>query len=483
MSALIRFLTLVLFLISTLAQAQQVELLRVYEFDSDSLQANGWAEIPGGFEGAQPGLTELSAFPAGTFSSSSDDLSLSITVSPGEVTLLFAAEPVVLPEQPVLLRMTIRASSPWASVALIALRGDLSNGVFVDGSLGLNMPTSSNEFVESELRLTLLYEPLGVGIFTPALQAAGVGHSSEETATVWIDTIEILRVDPEEFGAKGLGPVQFLPPTPTPLPIGPIPIPDHTITLELDLPRGATPLKMRRIPAGTFTMGSPENEQERGEDEGPQRQVTISRDFYMSVYPVTQAQFEAVKGYNHSTFKDINSPATNVPWLLAMDFCNRLSQKYGYPPVYDQGGQVVMGRKGFRLPTEAEWEYAARAGTTTRFYWGDDLKHNQIGDYAWYIGNSNSTNSVGLKLPNAWGLYDMSGNVFEWCMDEYDEYPNQAQTDPVTMSSFMVENVLYRVMRGGSYGVIPRICRSAARNRGRWDYQYDFIGFRIVLPR
>ena len=174
--------------------------------------------------------------------------------------------------------------------------------------------------------------------------------------------------------------------------------------------------------------------------------------FIIGKYPVTQQQYEAVMGNNPSYFKNNpQNPVEMVSWFDAQSFCQKLSQITG---------------KTYRLPTETEWEYACRAGTTTRYYFGDDTNQFQLGDYAWYDGNSNNTtHPVGEKLPNAWEIYDMHGNVWEWCMDLWDK-----------RLSFHEK----RVLRGGSWNNDLRYCRSAYCNRdlpGNRDFNF---GFRVV---
>ena len=175
---------------------------------------------------------------------------------------------------------------------------------------------------------------------------------------------------------------------------------------------GAKPLEIVLLPAGTFTMGSPTDEQDRESDE-TQHVVTISQPFYIGAYEVTQAQWEALMGGNPShNAGNPNHPVENVSWNDCQDFILALNA-------------LVQGT--FRLPTEAEWEYACRAGTTTRFYWGEDPQ----GAYEWYFSNSGQQSQpVGQKLPNPWGLYDMGGNVLEWCLDWYGDYPSGSVTDP-----------------------------------------------------
>ena len=232
--------------------------------------------------------------------------------------------------------------------------------------------------------------------------------------------------------------------------------------LALDLGNKVT-MKLALIPAGKFTMGSPDSEKDRSSDEGPQREVTISKAFYMGVYTVTQEQYEQIMGKNPSHFKGAQNPVEQVSWDDAVEFCKKLSQKAG---------------KTVSLPTEAQWEYACRAGSKTRFSYGDDDDYGKLGDYAWYSKNSDGkTHAVGQKKPNDFGLYDMHGNVWQWCSDWYVEsYANANKTDPTGPASGSS-----RVLRGGSWYDYPDVCRSAHRLRCAPVIRNYVIGFRVSM--
>lgn len=219
-------------------------------------------------------------------------------------------------------------------------------------------------------------------------------------------------------------------------------------------------MELRLIPAGSFIVGSPENEKGRRSNEGPQHKVTISRPFYLGVYEVTQEQYEKVMGSNPSKFKGSRRPVENVKWQDALTFCKKLSNK-----------EKTMQ---YRLPTEAEWEYAARAGTGTAFFWGDEMD----GEYCWYLRNSGSeTKEVGTRKPNPWGLYDMCGNVWEWCEDWYGNkiYSSSERLDPKGPSSGV-----NRVIRGGGWYADSHYCRSAYRDQATSGLRGDVAGFRVL---
>jgi len=231
-------------------------------------------------------------------------------------------------------------------------------------------------------------------------------------------------------------------------------------------------IKMVRIVEGTFMMGL---ENGKSENMHPVHQVSVS-EFYMSETEITQRQFHRIMGKNPSRVKGNNLPVENVSWFDAVRFCNRISELAGLDLCYNVNTwQCDFNKKGCRLPTEAEWEYACRAGSSGKFCFGDDK--SSLSQYAWYGANSNGTYPVGIKKPNAWGLYDMHGSVYEWCNDFYDKnyYRNSPDNNPTGPQSGT-----HRVLRGGSWLNHSDHSRSAHRSRedpGIWD---SFIGFRIV---
>ena len=222
-------------------------------------------------------------------------------------------------------------------------------------------------------------------------------------------------------------------------------------------------MKLRLIPAGEFMMGSPATESDRRDNE-TQHRVSITKPFYMGVTEVTQEQYQKVMVTNPSQFKGPQNPVEKVSWADAVEFCRKLSAL----PAEKTAGHV------YRLPTEAEWEYACCSGTATAYSFGDDA--SRLGDYGWFGSNSGSkTHPVGEKKPNAWGLYDMHGNVWEWCQDWHGDYPSGSATDPTGATSGSL-----RVFRGGSWYYLARHCRSATRLRYPPLYEVSYLGFRVL---
>ncbi len=243
-------------------------------------------------------------------------------------------------------------------------------------------------------------------------------------------------------------------------------------TLSVDLGSGVG-MDLVWIPPGKFMMGSPETEAERSDDE-TQHRVTISSGFWMGKYEVTQEQYERISGKNPSHFKGPDLPVEEVSWDDAQKFCRKLQGSLPREPA----GKTV------RLPTEAEWEYACRAGTTTPFHYGDSLDSSMANfDCNFPYGGGlkgedrDRTTIVGSFQPNAWGLYDMHGNVWEWCADWMGEYPSGSVTDPTGPGSGE-----FRVLRGGVWYGYAGLCRSANRFRFRvTGYRRNYVGFRVVV--
>jgi formylglycine-generating enzyme required for sulfatase activity len=263
-----------------------------------------------------------------------------------------------------------------------------------------------------------------------------------------------LELAPSQFGIEPPVPVE----PEAVLPARAMPLDERTIALDLGK---KVALKLTLIPAGKFLMGSPADEAGRDEDEGPLREAVISKPFYMGLQEVTQAQYEAVMGAKPSRFTDAAKPVESVSWDEAVEFCKRLSRRTN---------QAVA------LPTEAQWEYACRAGAKTRFSSGDDDR--QLSTFARYgQGPDAGTGPVGSKKPNAWGLYDMHGNVWEWCADWYaGTYVNAPAQDPAGPALGQS-----RVLRGGSWVNTSEGCRCATRNKSLPDVRYNGIGFRVVV--
>jgi len=255
------------------------------------------------------------------------------------------------------------------------------------------------------------------------------------------------------------------------------------------------PTNLVFIPPGTFRMGSPTNELYRDDSEGPQTDVTISRGYWMGKYEVTQGDYGAVMGSNPSWFNgvrpgvwdsacncytnkdygtDLTRPVEQVSWNDATNYCATLTQR-------ERAAGRIATNSVYRLPTEAEWEYACRGWTSTQFSYGDDPGYTNLTNYAWYFNNNGGreTHPVGQKLPNPWGLYDMGGNVLEWCQDWSDTYPGGIVLDPQGPATGSL-----RVSRGGSVGMwydFSTCCRSAYRCPAGPVAGLDFLGFRVVL--
>lgn len=230
---------------------------------------------------------------------------------------------------------------------------------------------------------------------------------------------------------------------------------------EISIPvKNGITIDMVKVEAGTFMMGATSEMQNPWDDEKPVREVILTNDYYIGKYEVTQSLWQAVMGTNPSYFKGDNLPVEQVSWDNCLEFISKLNS--------------LTGRK-FRLPTEAEWEYAARGGKKSRGYQYSGSFN--ISDVAWYNGNSgNKIHPIGMKQANELGVYDMSGNVNEWCQDWYGSYVSSSQTNPLGANSGS-----FRVCRGGSWYFGTEICRSSFRSRGNPDTRSRYLGFRLVL--
>ena len=279
-------------------------------------------------------------------------------------------------------------------------------------------------------------------------------------------------------------------------------------------------IKFRLIPAGEFMMGSPENELGRAKgSEGPLHKVRITKPFYMGACEVTQGQWTKVMGTTLDDLSDKkwknrppvgpNLPMYWVSWFDALAFCNKLSEKDGRKPYYkltnikfenygngalDKADVEILGGNGYRLPTEAQWEYACRAGTKTALNSGKDLTSAEkpcanLNEVAWYGGNTKdlpkekTIQPAGTKKPNAWGLYDMHGSLLEWCVDEFNAkfYEKSPVDDPLNTPSAKIRDTAAAV-RGGCFYSQPSGCRSAWRRQNHTCGRYAHMGFRVVVP-
>jgi len=239
--------------------------------------------------------------------------------------------------------------------------------------------------------------------------------------------------------------------------------------MSFPLPDGSK-IDMVWVEPGSFTMGSPESEQEREANEISHK-VIISKGFWIGKYEVTQGQWESVmntRPWEGQVFviKDKDHPAVYISWNHAQDFISKINR--------------LDGKNLYRLPTEAEWEYACRAGTTTAYSFGDDVR--KLDEYGWHGKNTYDLGNmfaqkVGQKLPNRWGIYDMHGNVWEWVQDYYGEYSAETQIDPK-----VIDKGTNRVFRGGSFYYLSRFARSAYRGYNMPTHRLFNLGFRIVIP-
>ncbi len=332
---------------------------------------------------------------------------------------------------------------PWLLLHLLERRPDYAqapaNGGAPDYTL---VPVDGNPAALEERKLAI---PLISEDASRKTQQHGVGYNATTLAYLRL-LHRLLLFEPQMFDRAG--PVYFA----------------YHAVIETH-----TGMVLLPMAPGTFLMGSPESEAGRYENEGPQHSVTLSRAFWVGKYPVTQAEYEKMMGTNPSHFKGERRPVEKVSWDEAVDFCRRLTEQA------HSKGSLPTGYE-FRLPTEAEWEYCCRAGSNGAYCFGDN--EERLADYAWYNKNSqNETSEVGLKQANAWGLHDMHGNVWEWCLDKgltgYDRKENVV--DPLSASGQS------RVIRGGGWCSPCGYCRSAYRGAFEPSLRNGSLGFRVCL--
>jgi formylglycine-generating enzyme required for sulfatase activity len=234
---------------------------------------------------------------------------------------------------------------------------------------------------------------------------------------------------------------------------------------KLELMTNSIDMEFVLIPEGEFKMGSLSDEKDKDVHEGPVHSVKIEKAYYLGKYEVKQKQWREVMGSNPSNFQGDDLPVENVRWTHIQEFIIKLNEK--------------EGTNKYRLPSEAEWEYAARAGITSRYSFGDD--ESDLGDYAWYKSNSgNKTHPVGQKKSNSWGLYDMHGNVIEWVQDSWHFDYDGAPSDGNAWESESDSPNLYPVVRGGGWGSVAGDCRSAARLNAYAGGRSSHLGFRLL---
>jgi formylglycine-generating enzyme required for sulfatase activity len=402
-------------------------------------------------------------------------------------------------------REDIRAADSWHQSILDGLK---SSDWFL---IVMSANSAKSEWVIDELHWAMGHRPLGrivpvmieecdpydFHLRLPRLQFVDYSQDRERALTrlkaIWVkpgSSPPIRKAEPVSDVATQVEPEPS--PVKTRLESVPPSAKQDAPVLELITTKTADiPLKL--IPAGTFLMGSaPMDNGEK--NERPQHRVTISRSFYLGIHPVTQAQYAELMGKNPSWFAETGHgnhnvvkmdtsrfPVEYVNWYDSVQFCNALSQAEGLDPYYKiQGKQVeIAGGDGFRLPTEAEWEYACRAGTSSRYsFEGGEA---ELPRYAWFDRNSDGrTHAVGEKRANNYGLHDMHGNVWEWTWDAFDSsyYTYSPEIDPIGP-----DEAAGRVIRGGCWGYYPDVSRSARR----WDFtsgHYShFVGFRIARVR
>lgn len=445
------FVSLALLLIVSSVWAQ--DLPTRIDFSGNTADENHITVQGAGFGQYPPANLTFGAVPVdNAFPGATDGRGAVIQAAPGEGIMLFG--PVTVMSDMALVRCSARSSGPHAQIVLAIL--DRGENEFVTTAT----PTQGSYFVNRYRRLSDFFAPPSTA-FQPVIQV--INTSATDPLTVYLDHFEIYRLDPDRFYNPRFLDGDDDDPQVISVPAGShLPVPPVTKTVDLVLSEGAIPLELVWIPPGTFVMGSPACEPDRDPEE-TQHLVILSRGFYLGKYEVTQAQWTAVMGVNPAYHTgSVNRPVERVSWHDCHEFIDRLN---------------TLNQGTFRLPTEAEWEYACRAGTFTAYFWGDDPQRTEIGRYAWYLENSErQTFEVGLKWPNPWGLYDICGNVMEWCEDGYGPYPSTPQLDPKGEHSTRLVAIRSAPPPGYAWAN-----RSAQRVSGDPAARDPYLGLRLVL--
>jgi formylglycine-generating enzyme required for sulfatase activity len=344
----------------------------------------------------------------------------------------------------------------------------IGNLAFADNQIG-SVSIGSNVYIANNAFENTGYNSFSAGFYNNQGRKSGIYSNSWR----WVSAIAAqpaVQQAAQPAAQSAHSGVNNTAPAITPAVSVVIPATQTATAQQTDVP---TPANMVRINGGTFMMGSPIGEQGRNINE-TQHQVTVSS-FFMGKYEVTQGEYKKIMGTNPSIIKGDKLPVENVSWYDVITYCNALSQSEGLTPAYtiDNTEKMVTWNRnanGYRLPTEAEWEYACRAGTNTPFNTGTEIPKNGASFHM------RKTTTVGSYKPNAWGLYDMHGNVSEWCWDWFGDYPSVLQIDPV--GAFSGTN---RIQRGGSWDNYGEVyLRSALRSSSIPDSRSKYDGFRIV---
>ncbi|MEW6235639.1 MAG: formylglycine-generating enzyme family protein [Candidatus Omnitrophota bacterium] len=427
-------------------------------FSGSTAEENGIFLQGAGFGAYPQAEVSYGAIPTDhAFAGATDGKGIIINAKPGEGVMIFS--PRIVSPNAAMIRCSARTDSGNAAIVIAAI-GDEPN-LFIS----YNTPNNGHYFLGRYKRLTTFCTPPSTG-FQPLVQI--FNPSKTETLIAYIDNLEIYSLDRNHYYHGDFLDGDESDPSIISVKSGeeeitPTPVPFSSTTLEIPgLPDGAMPMEFVMIPAGSFTMGSPADEPNRDPEDENQHPVTITKPFYMGKYEVTQAQWNAIMGTNPSYFAGSgNLPVEQVSWMDCQEFIKKLNDL----------------RQGiYRLPTEAEWEYACRAGTASAYYFGDDSSDPSDNNYLWWNDNSRSmTHDAGTKLPNAWGLYDMAGNVWEWCSDWFANYPLDSQIDPTGP-----ESGSFRIIRGGCWFSVLEGCRSANRFYIAPEERYPDQGFRLV---